>query len=101
MSGGPSSVIPVEILPQNSSSPGDPFLHRFPEYKQEEQNMTHPLKSLLKLNLFALVAITAAVTPQALKADDQFPQILMNPNVFARNGVQFQQRFQRVCHVLF
>jgi hypothetical protein len=62
-------------------------LHRFPEYKQEEQNMKHPLKSLLKLNLFALVAITAAVTPQALNADDQSPQILMNPNVVPRNGV--------------
>src|ERR1019366_9735457 len=33
MSGGPSSVIPVQTLPQNSSSPGDPFLRRFPEYK--------------------------------------------------------------------
>ena len=32
--------------------------------------MTHLLKSLLKVNLFALVAFTAAVTPQALRADN-------------------------------
>jgi hypothetical protein len=32
--------------------------------------MTHLLKSLLKLDLLALVAFTAAVTPQALRADN-------------------------------
>ena len=31
--------------------------------------MTHLLKSLMKLNLLALVAFIAAVTPQALRAD--------------------------------
>jgi hypothetical protein len=72
MSCGCSLAISAAIL-QKKSAGDDPFCLLFPDYRQEELNMTHHWKSLLNRNLLVLAAFTAALAPQVLLAADQCP----------------------------